>query len=92
MLAVSSNDGQLLAVLTEGIELVGKGRLELLASDVGKLRLSDEGFGLCADKLLLQDDNLGRVGLLVLELCNLVCDLLLAYDELVTMVTSLPGK
>lgn len=78
VLSVASNDGDLLAVLAEGIELVGVGSLDLLAGDVGELGLGDEGLGLGADKLLLEDDNLGGVGLLVLELGNLVGDLLLA--------------
>jgi hypothetical protein len=42
------------------------------------LSLSDEGLGLSTDKLLLENDNLGRVGFLVLELSDLVGDLLLA--------------
>lgn len=57
MLAVASNDGQLLAVLAEGIELVSEGGLELLAGDVGELSLSDKRFGLSTDKLLLQNNN-----------------------------------
>jgi len=40
VLAVSSNDGKLLAVLAKGIELVGESRLEFLAGDVGELCLS----------------------------------------------------
>jgi hypothetical protein len=44
------------------------------------LGLSDEGLGLGTDKLLLENNDLGRVGLLVLELSNLVGDLLLACD------------
>lgn len=78
VLAVASNDGNLLAVLAEGIELVGVGSLNLFAGDVGELGLGDEGLGLGTDKLLLEDNNLGGVGLLVLELGNLVGDLLLA--------------
>ena len=34
VLAEASDDGELLAVLAESIELVGKSRLELLAGDV----------------------------------------------------------
>jgi hypothetical protein len=79
MLAVASNDGQLLAVLTQGIELVRESRLELLAGDVGELRFGDQGLSLSADELLLEHNNLGRVWLLVLQLCDLVGDLLLAY-------------
>jgi hypothetical protein len=79
VLSVASNDGELLAVLAHGIELVGEGGLELLAGDVGQLGLGDQGLGLSANKLLLENNNLGGVGLLVLQLGNLVGDLLLAY-------------
>jgi hypothetical protein len=78
VLAVAGDDGHLLAVLAESIELVGEGSLQLLAGDVGELGLSDERLGLGADELLFEDDDLGAVGLLVLELGNLVGDLLLA--------------
>lgn len=80
MLSVAGDDGELLAVLAHGVKLVGEGGLELLAGDVGQLGLGDEGLGLSADKLLLEDYNLGGVGLLVLQLGNLVGDLLLAYN------------
>lgn len=80
VLAVASNDGHLLAVLAESVELVGEGSLQLLTGDVGELGLCDERLGLGANKLLLEDDNLGAVGLLVLELGNLVGDLLLACE------------
>lgn len=79
MLAVAGNDGDLLGVLADGVELVREGSLELLAGDVAELGLGDERLGLGADELLLEDDDLGRVGLLVLELGNLVGDLLLAW-------------
>lgn len=78
VLAVAGDDGDLLAVLAQGVELIGVGGLDLLAGDVGQLGLGDQGLGLGTDKLLLENDNLGRVGLLVLELSNLVGDLLLA--------------
>ncbi len=78
MLSVTSNYGELLAVLAESIKLVGVGSLQLLAGDVGELGFSDEGLGLSTDKLLLEDDNLGGVWFLVLELSDLVRDLLLA--------------
>ena len=42
VLAVASDDGHLLRVLTESIELVGEGSLQLLAGDVGKLGLGDQ--------------------------------------------------
>ena len=81
VLAVASNDGHLLAVLTESVELVGESSLQLLTGDVGELSLSDERLGLSADKLLLKNNNLGAVGLLVLELSDLVGDLLLACGD-----------
>jgi hypothetical protein len=56
-----------------GVKVVGL--LELLAGDVGELSLGDERLGLCADKLLLEGDNLDRAGLLVLELLDLVGNL-----------------
>ena len=81
VLAVAGDDSHLLAVLAERIELVGEGSLQLLAGDVGKLGLGDERLGLSTDKLLLEDDNLRAVGLLVLQLSDLVGDLLLAWEE-----------
>jgi hypothetical protein len=81
VLAVAGDDGDLLAVLAQGIELVRVGGLDLLARDVGELGFGDEGLGLGADELLLEDDNLGGVGFFVLELGDLVRDLLLAWSE-----------
>jgi hypothetical protein len=81
VLSVACNDGKFLAVFAEGIELVGVSSLQLLACDVRELSLSDQGLGLSADKLLLQNNDLGGVGLLVLKLSNLVGDLLLAYSR-----------
>lgn len=78
VLAEASDDGELLAVLTESIELVGESRLELLTGDVGQLRLGHQRLGFGTDKLLLEDDNARAVGLLVLELSDLIGDLLLA--------------
>ena len=82
MLSVAGNDGHLLAVLAEGIELVSERGLQLLTGDVRELSLGDEGLGFGADELLLEDDDAGRVGLLVLELGDLVGDLLLAWNEI----------
>ena len=76
---VAGNDGDLFAVLAERVKLVGISGLDLLAGDVRQLSLGDKGLGLGADKLLLEDNNLGRVGLLVLELGDLVDNLLLSY-------------
>lgn len=76
MLSISSNDSKLFAMLAQGIELVSKGCLELLAGDVGQLCLCDEGLGFGADEFLLEDHNLGRVGFLVFQLGNVVGDLL----------------
>lgn len=79
VLSIASDDGQLLAVLAHGVELVSESCLELLTSDVGKLGFGDQRLGLGTYELLLKDNNLGGVGLLVLQLSNLVGDLLLAY-------------
>lgn len=78
MLAEASDDGELLRVLTESVELVGESSLQLLTSNVGQLGLSNQRLGLGSNELLLENNNLGAVGLLVLELGNLVGDLLLA--------------
>ena len=78
MLAVPSNDGQFLAVLAESVELIGKSGLQFLARDVGQLRFGHEGLGFGTDQFLLEDNNARRVGLLVLQLGDLVGDLLFA--------------
>lgn len=77
MLSKASDDRELLTVLADGIELVIERSLQLLAGNVGELSLSDEGLGFGADKLLLEYNDPRRVGLLVLQLCDLICDLLL---------------
>jgi hypothetical protein len=79
VLSVASDDGKLLAVLAHSIELVGESSLELLTGNVGQLSLGNERLGLSAHKFLLKNNNLRRVGLLVLQLSNLVGDLLLAW-------------
>lgn len=91
VLAVAGNDGDLLAVLAESVKLVGVGSLDLLAGDVGELGLGDQRLGLGTDELLLKDNNLGRVGLLVLELGNLVGDLLLACGNVLAWVAIVAG-
>ena len=59
VLSVAGNDGNLLAVLAQSIELVGVGSLDLLAGDVGELSLGDKRLGLGTNKLLLQNNDLG---------------------------------
>lgn len=86
VLAVAGNDSDLLTVLTESVELVLEGGLELLTGDVGQLSLGDEGLGLSTDQFLLKNDNARRVGVLVLELGDLVGDFLLACDQSVRSV------
>lgn len=49
--------------------------LELLTGNVGELGFGDERLSLCADKLLLESDNLDRTGLLVLQLLDFIRDL-----------------
>ncbi|KAI6761246.1 hypothetical protein HG531_001799 [Fusarium graminearum] len=78
VLSVASDNGDLLAVLAESIELVSVGCLDLLACNVGKLGLCNERLGLSSNELLLENNNLGRLRLLVLELSNLISDLLFA--------------
>jgi len=78
VLAEAGDDGELLAVLTERVELVSERGLELLAGDVGELGFGDEGLGFGTDELLLENDDPWAVRLLVLELGDLVGDLLLA--------------
>jgi hypothetical protein len=56
-----------------GVEVVGF--LEFLAGYVGELGFGDEGLGFGADELLLEGDDLGGFGLLLLELGDLVEDL-----------------
>lgn len=80
MLAIACNDGHLLAMFAQRIELICVGGLDLLTCDVRELSLSYQGFGFGADEFLFEDNNFGRIGLLVLELGDLVCDLLLAYQ------------
>ena len=82
VLAVASNNSELLAVLTKSIKLVCESGLQLLTGNVGKLGLGNEGLGLSTDELLLKNNNPGRVGLLVLELGNLVGDLLLPFPQM----------
>ena len=65
-------------MLTESVELVGEGGLELLARDVGKLSFGDQRLGLGADELLLEHDDFRAVGFFVFKLRNLIGDLLLA--------------
>jgi hypothetical protein len=76
--AEASDDGELLAVLAESVELVVEGCLQLLTGDVAELSLGYERLGFGADKLLLEHNNLWAVWLLVLELGNLISNLLLA--------------
>lgn len=80
-LTVAGNQSELLGVLSDGVKLVVESGLDLLSGDVGELGLSDKGLSLGSDKLLLKNNNLGGVGLLVLEVGNLVGDLLLSVSR-----------
>ncbi len=82
---------QVLAVAGNDSKLVGVGSLDLLTSDVRELGLGDQRLCLGTDELLLKDNNLGRVGLLVLELGNLVGDLLLAWILVLALAASGSG-
>lgn len=77
VLAEPGDNSELLAVLTESVELVSKGGLKLLAGNIRELGLSDKRLGLSADEVLLEYDNFRAVRLLVLELRNLIRNLLL---------------
>lgn len=81
VLAVASDDGGLLAMLSEGIELVCERSLQLFSGDVGELGLCDQRLSLSSDKFLLKDHNTWRVGILVLQLCDLIGDLVLAVSR-----------
>ena len=78
MFSEAGNDSKLFAVLTECVELVGKGGLQLLTSDIGELSFSYKGFCLGTNELLLEYHNTWAVRLLVLKLRNLIGDFLLA--------------
>lgn len=80
MLAVSGDNGQLFAVLTQSIELIGESRLKLFTGDVGKLGFCDKRLGFSTDEFLLENDNARGVRLLIFELGNLVGDFLLAVS------------
>lgn len=80
MLSVAGNNGDFLAVFAQCIKLICVSSLYLLTRYIRKLSFGDKGFGFGADELLLEDNNLGRVGLLVLELGNLIRDLGLACE------------
>lgn len=77
MLSETGNDRKLLAVFADGIELVVERSLQLLTGDIRELCFSDKRLGFGANKLLLENNDPGGVGLLVLQLRDLVCDLLL---------------
>jgi hypothetical protein len=56
-----------------GVDVVGF--FELLAGDVGELSLGDERLGFGADEFLLEGDELGGLGLFVLQFLDLILDL-----------------
>jgi hypothetical protein len=76
--SVTGDNGNFFTVLADRVELVVECGLQFFAGDVGQLGFRDQGLGLCSDEFLLQDHNTRAVGLLVLELSDLVGDLLLA--------------
>jgi len=78
VLAEAGDDGHLLAVFAEGVELVGEGCLEFLAGDIGELGFGDEGLGFGADEFLFEDDDARAVRVFVFELGDLVGDFLFA--------------
>lgn len=88
VLTEAGDNGHLLAMLADRVELVGEGGLELLARDVAQLSLGHQRLGLSPHQLLLQHDNLRAVGLLVLELRDLIGDFLLSCEGWATLVVS----
>jgi hypothetical protein len=66
LLLRSLNDGG-------GVDVVGL--FEFLAGDVGELCVGDQGRRFSADQFLFQDDELGRLGLFVLELLDFILNL-----------------
>lgn len=86
------DDDLLLGTLNDGRGVNVIGLLELLTKDVGQLGLRDEGLGFGADKLLLELNNLGRAGILVLELLNLIGDLARDVSDrvLVSVLSNIP--
>lgn len=78
VLPVARDDGQFLAVLTQSIELVGEGCLELLAGDVGELSFCNERLSFGTDELLLENDDARRIGFFVFQLGDLVGNFLFA--------------
>src|SRR3569833_30068 len=85
VLAVAGDNGHLLAVLAERVELVRVGRLDLLARNVGQLGLGHQRLGLGPYELLLENHYLRRVGLLVHELGDVIRYLLFAWVEQPTL-------
>ena len=80
MLPISRDDGKLLTMFTESVELVGKRSLQLFTGDVGQLSFCDERFGFSTDKFLFEHNDTRAVGFLVLKLSNLIGNLLLSVS------------
>lgn len=83
MLPVPGNHSDLLTVLLERIKLVRKRSLDLLSRNIRQLRFSNETLRLGPNELLLEHNDLGRVGVLVFKLRNLVGNFLLPCGALV---------
>jgi len=79
VLSEAGNDSEFLAVLAESIKLVGVGGLQLLTGNVRELCFGDKGLGFGSDELLFENDDLWRVRLLILQLCDLIRNLLFTY-------------
>ncbi|KAH0562669.1 hypothetical protein GP486_002652 [Trichoglossum hirsutum] len=90
MFPITRNDRELFAVFPQRIKLIREGCLELLASDVRELGLSDEGFSFGTDKFLFEDDNLWGTGRL--DIPNALDGdtiLVVAVDKLVLQLANL---
>ena len=78
VLAVAGDNGQLLTVLAECVELKVESGLDLLTGDVGKLSFGDERLGFSANEFLLKYNNARRTWLLVLQVGDLIRNFLLS--------------
>lgn len=78
MLSVAGDDRYLFAVLSQGVKLERKGRLELLPRRVRKLCGRDKSLGFGPDQFLFQHRETNRCRVFVLEMGDLIDDLLSA--------------
>ena len=85
MLSEPSNNGELLTMLAEGVELIGESSLELLTGDIRELGFGDQRLGLGADEFLLEDYDLRAIWFLILELGDFVGNLLFPCEPNISL-------